>query len=114
MKIIKYFGKSDDLVGILNQFESGRFIFTKQRELLGNIRYLGNYATHRADFKSRKELILYLKVLENLIHQLFVYYKLENEVSKRVVNSVKLKSSPRHFISVVRETIHKRKPKKKL
>ena len=74
---------------------------------MGNIRYLGNYATHRADFKSRKELILYLKVLENLIHQLFVYYKLENEVSKRVVNSVKLKSSLRHF-----KTIHKRKPKK--
>ena len=70
-KTIKYFGKSDDLGGILNQFESGGFIFTKQRELLGNIRYLGNYATRRADFKSSKELISYLKVLENLIHQLF-------------------------------------------
>ena len=79
---------------------------------MGNIRYLGNYATHRADFKSRKELILYLKVLENLIHQLFVYYKLENEVSKKVVNSVRLKSFPRHFISVVREPCVKESQRK--
>ena len=111
-QIIKYFGKSDDLGGILNQFESGGFVSTKQRELLDNICYLGNDATHRADFKSRKELILYLKVLENLIHQLFVYYKLENEVSKKVVNSVRLKSFPRHFISVVREPCVKESQRK--
>ena len=47
------------------------------------MRYLGNDAAHRADSKSRKDLILHLKVLENLIHQLFVYYKLEDDASKK-------------------------------
>ena len=47
------------------------------------VRYLGNDAAHRADSKSRKDLILHLKVLENLIHQLFVYYKLEEESEKK-------------------------------
>ncbi|MEN8369051.1 DUF4145 domain-containing protein [Acinetobacter bereziniae] len=82
-QIIKYFGKSDDLGVILNQFEQDGFISTKQRGLLDDIRYLGNDAAHRADSKSRKDLILHLKVLENLIHQLFVYYKLEDDASKK-------------------------------
>ena len=82
-QIIKYFGKSDDLGVILNQFEQDGFISTKQRGLLDAIRYLGNDAAHRTDSKSRKDLILHLKVLENLIHQLFVYYKLENDASKK-------------------------------
>ncbi|MDH0836235.1 DUF4145 domain-containing protein [Acinetobacter johnsonii] len=82
-QIIKYFGKSDDLGVILNQFEQDGFISTKQRGLLDDIRYLGNDAAHRVDSKSRKDLILHLKVLENLIHQLFVYYKLEDEASKK-------------------------------
>lgn len=82
-QIIKYFGNSDDLGVILNQFEQDGFISTKQRGLLDDIRYLGNDAAHRADSKSRKDLILHLKVLENLIHQLFVYYKLEDGVSKK-------------------------------
>lgn len=82
-QIIKHFGKSDDLVVILNQFEQDGFISTKQRELLNKIRYLGNDAAHRAGSESRKELILHLKVLENLIHQLFVYYKIEEESVKK-------------------------------
>lgn len=82
-QIIKYFGKSDDLGVILNQFEQDGFISTKQRGLLDDIRYLGNDAAHRADSKSRKDLILHLKVLENLIHQLFVHYKLEDDASKK-------------------------------
>lgn len=82
-QIIKYFGESDDLGVILNQFEKDGFISTKQRELLDNIRYLGNDAAHRADSKSRKDLILHLKVLENLIHQLFVYYKMEDDTVKK-------------------------------
>lgn len=110
-QIIKYFGKSDDLGIILNQFETDGFISTKQRELLDNIRYLGNDAAHRADSTSRKDLIVHLKVLENLIHQLFVYYKLEGETAK-VVKGVGLKPSPKYPIPVVRETTHKRKPKK--
>lgn len=76
-QIIKYFGHSEDLGEILNQFEKDGFISTKQRELLDKIRYLGNDAAHRADTKSRKDLILNLKVLENLIQQLFVYYKID-------------------------------------
>lgn len=75
-QIIKYFGKSDDLGIILNQFEKEGFISTKQRSLLDKIRYLGNDAAHRADSQSRKDLILHLKVLENLIQQLFVYYRI--------------------------------------
>src|SRR5690606_34375441 len=82
-QIIKYFGKSDDLGIILTQFEVDGFISTKQRGLLDDIRYLGNDAAHRADSKSRKDLILHLKVLENLTHQLFVYYKLEEETEKK-------------------------------
>ncbi|MDN5513478.1 MAG: DUF4145 domain-containing protein [Acinetobacter sp.] len=82
-QIIKYFGKSDDLGVILTQFEEEGFISTKQRGLLDNIRYLGNDAAHRADSKSRKDLILHLKVLENLIYQLFVYYKMEEESVKK-------------------------------
>lgn len=82
-QIVKYFGKSDDLGVILTQFEEDGFISTKQRALLDNIRYLGNDAAHRADSKSRKDLILHLKVLENLIQQLFVYYKLEEESEKK-------------------------------
>ncbi|WP_244783449.1 DUF4145 domain-containing protein [Acinetobacter sp. F-1] len=82
-QIIKYFGKSDDLGVILTQFEKEGFISTKQRGLLDNIRYLGNDAAHHADSKSRKDLILHLKVLENLIHQLFVYYKMEEESIKK-------------------------------
>ena len=82
-QIIKYFSNSDDLGVILNQFEKDGFISTKQRGLLDDIRYLGNDAAHRADSKSRKDLILHLKVLENLIHQLFVYYKLEDSASKK-------------------------------
>ena len=82
-QIIKYFGKSDDLGVILNQFEQDGFISTKQRGLLDDIRYLGNDAAHRADSKSRKDLILHLKVLENLSHQLFVLYKLEDDASKK-------------------------------
>lgn len=82
-QIIKYFGKSDDLGIILNQFEKDGFISTKQRSLLDDIRYLGNDAAHRADSKSRKDLILHLKVLENLIQQLFVYYKLEEDSVKK-------------------------------
>ncbi|WP_228140685.1 DUF4145 domain-containing protein [Acinetobacter sp. TGL-Y2] len=82
-QIIKHFGKSDDLGVILNQFEQDGFISTKQRALLDDIRYLGNDAAHRADSKSRKNLILHLKVLENLIHQLFVYYKMGEESSKK-------------------------------
>ena len=113
-QIIKYFGKSDDLGMILNQFEQDGFISTKQRGLLDDIRYLGNDAAHRAASKSRKDLILHLKVLDNLIHQLFVYYKLEDDASKKVVKGVRLKPSPRYPIPVVRETTHKRKSKKKL
>lgn len=71
-QIIKYFGKSDELGVILNQFEEEGFISTKQRGVLDNIRYLGNDAAHRADSISGKDLILHLKVLENLIQQLFV------------------------------------------
>lgn len=82
-QIIKYFGRSDDLGVILTQFEEDGFISTKQRELLDSIRYLGNDAAHRADSKSRKDLILHLKVLENLIQQLFVYYKMGEESSKK-------------------------------
>ena len=82
-QIIKYFGKSDDLGVILNQFEKDGFISTKQRGLLDNVRYLGNDAAHRADSQSRKDLILHLKVLENLIHQLFVYYKMEDDTAKK-------------------------------
>lgn len=82
-QIVKYFGKSDDLGVILTQFEEDGFISTKQRALLDNIRYLGNDAAHRADSKSRKDLTLHLKVLENLIQQLFVYYKLEEESEKK-------------------------------
>ncbi|WP_252151805.1 DUF4145 domain-containing protein [Acinetobacter sp. ANC 4862] len=80
-QIVKYFGHSDDLGEILNSFEQDGFISTKQRGLLDKIRYLGNDAAHRADSKSRKELVLHLKVLENLIQQLFVYYKID-EVEK--------------------------------
>ena len=82
-QIVKYFGKSDDLGIILTQFEEDGYISTKQRALLDDIRYLGNDAAHRADRKSRKDLILHLKVLENLIQQLFVYYKLEEESEKK-------------------------------
>lgn len=113
-QIIKYFGKSDDLGVILTQFEEEGFISTKQRGLLDEIRYLGNDAAHRADSKSRKELIIHLKVLENLIQQLFVYYKLEEESVKKVIKGVRLKPSPKYSIPVVRETTHKRKPKKRL
>ncbi|SEM09460.1 DUF4145 domain-containing protein [Acinetobacter sp. DSM 11652] len=82
-QIVKYFGKFDDLGIILTQFEEDGYISTKQRALLDDIRYLGNDAAHRADPKSRKDLILHLKVLENLIQQLFVYYKLEEESQKK-------------------------------
>lgn len=82
-QIIKYYGGVDDLGIILTQFEEDGFISTKQRALLDNIRYLGNDAAHRANSKSRKDLILHLKVLENLIQQLFVYYKLEEESEKK-------------------------------
>ena len=82
-QIIKYFGRSDDLGVILTQFEEDGFISTKQRELLDSIRYLGNDAAHRTDSKSRKDLILHLKVLENLIQQLFVYYKMGEESLKK-------------------------------
>ena len=98
---------------ILNKFEEDGFISTKQRELLDEIRYLGNDAAHRADSKTRSELILHLKVLENLIHQLFVYYKLDEAEKKQVYSSL-LKASPRHPIPVVRQTTCKRKPKNKL
>lgn len=113
-QIVKYFGKFDDLGVILNQFEQEGSISTKKRALLDDIRYLGNDAAHRADSKSRKDLIFHLKVLENLIQQLFVYYKIGEESSKKVVKSIGLKPSPRHPIPVVRETTHKRKPKKRL
>lgn len=113
-QIVKYFGKSDDLGVILNQFEQEGFISTKQRALLDDIRYLGNDAAHRADSKARKDLILHLKVLENLIQQLFVYYKLKDDAPNNVINGIALKLSPRHSIPVVRETTHKRKPKKRL
>lgn len=113
-QIVKYFGDSDDLGQILNTFEKEGYISTKQRGLLDEIRYLGNDAAHRADSKSRKELIIHLKVLENLIQQLFVYYKLESTASKKVVKSIGLKPSPRHPIPLVRETTQKRKPRKKL
>ena len=49
--------------------------------ILHKIRSLGNDAAHRADSKSRKDLIFHLKVLENLIQQLFVYYKIGEESS---------------------------------
>lgn len=113
-QIIKHFGKSDDLGLILNEFEEDGYISTKQRSLLDEIRYLGNDAAHRADSKSRKDLILHLKVLENLIHQLFVYYKLKDDTLKKAVKDVGLKPSPRYPIPVVRETTHKRIIKKKL
>lgn len=112
-QIIKYFGNSNDLGLILNQFEQDGFISTKQRALLDDIRYLGNDAAHRADTKSRKELILHLKVLENLIQQLFVYYNLDQAEIKQT-KSIKLKPSPKYAIPVVREITQKRKPKKKL
>ncbi|MGL3045614.1 DUF4145 domain-containing protein [Acinetobacter pecorum] len=112
-QIIKYFGNSNDLGLILNQFEQDGFISTKQRALLDDIRYLGNDAAHRADTKSRKELILHLKILENLIQQLFVYYNLDQAEIKQT-KSIKLKPSPKYAIPVVRETTQKRKPKKKL
>lgn len=111
-QIIKYFGHSNDLGVILNQFENDGFISTKQRGLLDDIRYLGNDAAHRADSGSRQELLLHLKVIENLIQQLFVYYKLKDDALKKRTKEVGLKPSPRHPIPVVRETTHKRKPKK--
>jgi len=112
-QIVKYFGHSDDLGQILNIFEKEGFISTKQRGLLDKIRYLGNDAAHRTESKTRRELILHLKVLENLIQQLFVYYKLDQE-EKKGVKGMRLKLSPGHPIPVVRETTHKRNPKKKL
>ena len=112
-QIVKYFGHSDDLGEILNKFEHEGFISTKQRGLLDDIRYLGNDAAHRADSKTRKELVLHLKVLENLIQQLFVYYNLDQEEIRKI-KSVGLKPSPRHPIPVVRETTQKRRPKKRL
>ena len=113
-QIIKYFGKSDDLGVILNQFEQDGFISTKQRGLLDDIRYLGNDAAHRADSKSRKDLILHLKVLEKFNSSAFCILQVGGRCLKKVVKGVRFKLSPRHPIPVVRETTHKRKPRKKL
>ncbi len=113
-QIIKYFGKTDNLGVILIQFEEEGFISTKQKGLLDNIRFLGNDAAHRANSKSRTDLILYLKVLENLIHQLFVYYRTKEKSVEKMMQCVDLKPSPKYPIPIVRETTRKRKPKKKL
>lgn len=110
-QVIKYFGHSDDLVKILCTFEQEGFIATKQRKLMDEIRDLGNDAAHRAESKSHNKLILYLKVLENLIDQLFVYYKKDDQ--EKIEHNF-LKTAPGHPIPVVKETTHKRNPKKRL
>lgn len=110
-QICKHFIKDDDLGGILKKFEEEGYISTKQRSLLDDIRYIGNDAAHRAESNSIKKHKLSLSILMNLIQLLFAYYKYE-EPEKTLKTGVRLKKSPRGETPKVRDTTHKRKPRK--
>lgn len=112
-QICKHFIKDDDLGVILKKFESEGYISTKQRELLDDIRYIGNDAAHRAEANSIKKHKLSLSILINLIQLLFAYYKYD-EPQKKIEMGVPLRQSPKGETPKVRETTNKRRPQKEL